>query len=545
MGRTGVRRWFWLGCGLAGVGAIAAAVLGTGLLGFQLYQLEWRRQGETDLRFANVDLPFTNITDISAQTGSLPFMASVVIDLDNDGRDEVVLGGGRDQADGVFRYDDAAQAFVDISGDHALAKPDGDATLGGASIDVDNDGFTDLLLARESGVWLYRNDNGRLSGERLDLTLDPTTTPLSIALGDINGDGEVDLYISGYLKNEQVEGQTIFTRPYGGYSYLFVKVGPRTWRDATQEYGLRRQHNTFTAVFADADNDGDADLVVAQDTGVVETYQNTGSAPMRSVDNPSVYSYPMGVAAGDFNGDGLIDFYFSNVGHTLPETLTRGDLPEDAPFNPAYMLFENQGDLVFHDTAAERQVERFGFGWGVVAADMDLDGWEDLLVAQNYAKFGQPFLVHRYTGHILRNIEGTHFAPVEKRARATNRLFAIAPLVGDFNGDHLPDLVWANLNGPARAFINTTPDRNWIAVRLPDVAASLNARIEVSVGGRVITRQVVASQGLASDPSSAVVIGLGADTMAENVHVTYPDGRTRTFTDVAAGAVLDASDGRP
>ncbi len=535
-----IKGWFWLGCGSIGAGTVALLALGTGLFGFQLFQLEWRPQGRTDLRFQRVELPFSNQIDLSETTGSLPFMAAVAIDLDNDGRDEVVLGGGRGQADGVFRFDGGA--FVDVGGEHALTKADDDATMGGASIDVDGDGFTDLFLARESGVWLFRNIGGRLSGGRLDLELDPTTTPISIALGDVNGDGAVDFYVSGYVRNDLVEGQTVFTRPYGGYSHLFENDGAGGWRDVSEAYGVWRRHNTFTAVFADADNDGDADLVVAQDTGVVETYENTGAPPLRRVDNPSVNSYPMGIAAGHFDDGDLIDFYFSNVGHTLPTALTRGDLPDDAPFNPDYMLFENQGGLRFADVAAARGAARLGFGWGVVAADLDLDGWEDLVVAQNYAKFGQPLVFHRYAGKILLNRDGGRFQPVEKRAGAANRLFAIAPLIGDFNGDHLPDLVWANLNGPARALINIDRERNWIEVRLPDVAASLNARITARVGERRIHRQTVASQGLASDSSSVIVIGLGRSESADEVRVAFADGRERVFENVAAGAVLRPGD---
>lgn len=540
-----VRKWFWVGCGAVGIGVIVLALLGSGWLGFRLFQLEWTPQGQTDLRMRAAPIAFENQTDISEHTGSLPFMAGVIIDIDGDFRDEVFLGGGRGQADGLFRYDDALGAFANISADHDLSKATDDATMGGAAIDVNGDGTTDLLVARESGIWLYLNHGGRLSGARLPLAIDPTTTPVSIALGDVNKDGRVDFYVSGYLRNALVEGQTVFNRPYGGYSQFFLNVGALQWEDATRAYGFWRQHNTFTAVFADLDNDADSDLVVAQDTGVVETYENTGAPPFRRIANPSVNSYPMGIAAGDFNGDGLLDLYFSNVGHTLPRQLLRGDLPGDAPFNPDYMLFQNGGELAFRDVAAERGAAHIGFGWGVVGADMDLDGWEDLIIAQNYAKFGQPAIIHRYSGRILQNYAGARFRPVEQRAGAANPLFAISPLVGDFNGDQLPDLVWANLRGPARAFINVTPGRRAIAIRLDNDATTLNARILVTAGGRTLTRQIVASQGLSAGQSAKLMIGLGAAARAERVSVIFADGRTVSTDDVAAGSVVDMRRARP
>ncbi len=534
-----IRKWFWFGCGALGVGTILLFILSSGWLGFRLVQLEWKPQGNTDLRFVSVDLPFENQSDIREKSGSLPFMAGVVINTERDLYDEVFLGGGRDQPDALFSYSSLLGKFVNDSTDHDLAKPEGDATMGGVSVDVDKDGWTDLIVARESGVWLYRNSGGTLGDGKIIFKPEAGTTALSVAPGDVNADGLADLYVSGYISNDRVEGQTIFTRPYGGYSYLLLGNSAGNFTDATDVWGLRRQHNTFTAVFADFDDDGDADLVVAQDTGQVETWRNNGAPPFERLENPSVNSYPMGIAAGDFTGDGALDFYFSNVGNTLPSALLRGDLPKSTPFNSDYMLFAGDGQGTFTDNAAEMNAARIGFGWGVVAADFNLDGWEDIAIAQNYAKFGQPALIHRYAGKILQNSQGRKFDPVEKRAGATNRLFAISPLAGDFNGDGLPDLVWANLKGQATAFLNATPDRHSIRIRLDDSVSAYSAHIEALVDGRTLVRQVVPAQGLGSDSSADIFIGLGDAVNAESITVRFPDGQVRSAEQVAAGTVID------
>ena len=531
-------KWFWLGCGTAGLALVVFFLAGSGLFGLRLYQLEWKTQGETALRFERVDTPFANVSDITKKWGSLPFLAAVVIDIDGDGRDEAFVGGGRAQQDALLAFDSAAGAFRDIAAGRGLSKNAGDATMGGGAIDIDGDGAPELFVARESGVWLYRNRGGTFDGAKLDLPIDADTVPLSIAFGDVNRDGAVDFYLSGYLRNALVDRQTQFTGPYGGYSYLFVNNGDDSWRDATEEYGLKRQHNTFTALFSDLDNDGDGDLVVAQDTGHVEMWENAGAPPMRRIENPSVYSYPMGIAAGDIDEDGLTDLYFSNVGPTLPEAVVRGDLPSDAPFNSDYMLFENRGGLSFEDAAKRYKAARLGFGWGAVAADLDLDGWEDLTVAQNYAKFDDEIIIPRYDGKILRNQDGVIFAPVEKRAGAVNRLFALSPMIGDYDGDGLPDLVWANLKGPARAFLNRTPGARSIRIAFPDNLSSLHARVEIAVGDRVLHRQIVSGQGISSDQTASLFVGLGDAAAAERVTIRFADGRVETFDNVMAGAVL-------
>ncbi len=537
-----VRKWFWFGCGATGLGTILMLLLSSGLLGFRLFQLEWKPQGQTDLTFREVPLAFENATDLTGKTGSLPFMAGVVMDIDQDGQDEVVLGGGRGQADGVFGYASDKDRFLDLAGDHDVTKANSDATMGGASVDLDLDGWPELLLVRETGLWIFDNSAGRLGAGRLAFAPPDAdrTTLLSIAPGDVNGDGLTDLYLSGYIRNVDVEGQTIFTRPYGGYAYLLTGNADGGFTDTTETWGLRRQHNTFTALFADFDSDGDPDLIVAQDTGVVETWRNDGAPPLVRTENPSVNSYPMGLAASDFTGDGTLDLYASNVGHTLPTALLRGDLPDDAPFNPDYMLWSGDGAGGFTDIARTMGAARIGFGWGVVAADLNLDGWEDIIVAQNYAKFGQPAIIHRYAGKILQNDAGRRFHPVEKRAGAGNRLFAISPLIGDFNRDMRPDLVWANLRGPSRALLNEIPGALAIKLRLDDSVHAYGAHIRIATSARTRMHQVIPAQGLASDQGAALFIGLGGASGPASIRIDWPDGTSDSFDGVTAGSVIDA-----
>lgn len=541
-----IRRWF--GRRTALLLPVSLFVLcGMLWLGFRLSQLEWMSQGQTDLVFEETRLDWRNRTDLTDKTGSLPFMAGVVIDVDSDGYDELVLGGGRDQDDRLFGHSAIMDRFLDRSHQHVLTKTKGDATMGGASADLDRDGYPELLLVRESGLWIFPNDRGALREPWLAFVPDEQnrTTLLSVAAGDVNKDGVTDLYLSGYIRNSEVEGQTIFSRPYGGYSYLLAGDQDGSFSDVSEAWGLRRQHNTFTALFADFESDGDSDLIVAEDTGRIETWRNDGAPPFRETPNPSVFSYPMGLAAGDFNGDGNLDVYASNAGPTLPEAMLRGDLPGDASFNPDYMLFAGDGAGSFTDIAGAMGAARIGFGWGVVAADFNLDGWEDIAIAQNYAKLDQPLIVPRYAGKILQNDHGRRFRPVEKRSGAANRYFAIAPIIGDFDGDMRPDLVWANLNGPARAFLNRTDKVNCIVIRLDDSISGYGATVRVDLGDRVLVRRLIPSQGLSSDQSAKMIIGIGTSTSAKGVSVDYQDGAYRSFGPVLAGNVIDARRDRP
>lgn len=509
-------------CGaIIGIGGIVFLVL-SAFGAFRYWQAEKIPQGETSLRFEAVDLPFTHKADLE---NSLPFLASAAIDIDGDGVDELFLGGGNRQADAFLAFRNGKFERLDVT----LTKDEIDATHGAATIDLDNDGDVDLLVARESGIWYHENQAGRFGSTKLDLDLADNTTPLSIGLADINQDGLADMYVSGYIKINLVEGETNFDKSYGGYSYLFLNAGNGDWTDISKSAGVWRKHNTFIGLFADLDNDRDSDLIIAQDTGVVEMYSNNGDMTFAPIPNPSVYSYPMGVAAGDYDNDGLIDLYFSNVGYTMPPALLRGNLKKDDPFNPAYMLFRNEGGLKFSDKAEPMNAARYGFGWGTVFADMNLDGKEDLLAAQNYARFPAQKLLAKYPGKILQNY-GDKFQPVEEVAGAENRKYAISPIVSDFNQDGWPDLVWANLDGPSQTYINKGGENNFIKVRLPNTARSINAQVTLtSTNGQLQYKQMITSQGLGSDQGRDIIFGLEPNDSVETVEVEFQDGSVETF----------------
>ena len=523
-----------LWCGAVIVVGVIVFLLFSAFGALRFWQAEKAPQGETDLAFIAAELPFVHKADL---VNSLPFLASAAIDIDGDGRDELFLGGGDEQADEIFAFRNNRFEKLPLT----FAKDAVDATHGAATMDIDNDGDTDLFTARESGIWFHENTGGKFRSVNLGLGLADNTVPLSIGFGDLNKDGLADMYIAGYIKISLVEGETIFADNYGGFSYLFLNEGEGNWRDISKEAGVWRQHNTFLGVFADLDNDLDSDLVIAQDTGRVELYSNNGDMTFTPIENPSDYSYPMGVAVGDYDNDGLVDLYFSNVGYTLPPAVLRGDLGKNDVFNPSYMLFHNEGNLKFTDTSEAMNAAKYGFGWGTVMADMNLDGLEDMLAAQNYARFPANSLLQHYPGKILQNY-GDKFQPVEKVAGAENTLFGIAPVVSDFNGDGWPDLVWANLDGESLAYMNKGGDRNWIKVRLPNTARSLNARVTVTASnGLIQTKQLLTSQGLGSDQGRDLIFGLGDAESVASVTVAFQNGVIRTFDAPKTGSVLKAS----
>ncbi len=476
-------------------------------------------------QFTEMEIPFDHQLNPDE---SLPFVGSAIIDIDNDGQEEFFLGGGPNQQDKLFSYKDGS--FVDVSDGKGLTKVDTkDATFGVSVVDADRNGFSDLIVSRTTGVWLYSNTNGVFTGEKLDIAMPEGSTQLSVAISDINRDGHIDLFVAGYTHKELVEGQNIFREGYGGSSIMLLNNGDNTFTDITESAGMTYIHNTFMGVFTDVDNDGFEDLVVAHDTGQVKTWKNNGNNTFTDVNNPNSesFSYPMGIAVSDYDNDGLTDFFFSNVGSTPPLFMVRGDLTEEQVFNEKWMLFKNQGDFKFDDVAATAKVADYEFSWGAIFEDFNLDGRDDLVVSENY--IGLPpfkFEFLRLPGRFLVQNENGEFAEVGAQSDIVNKRFSITPITADFNQDGYPDLIHVNIAGKSKAFISKGGKASYLKVMLPNTIESIAAKITVKLdNGKVLYRDYISGEGLLSDQSHVQIFGLG-DAKATDVSVKYINGKT-------------------
>lgn len=480
-------------------------------------------------QFSHTALDFEHTLDNSL---SLPFVASAVIDINNDGKEELFIGGGPAQQDALYEFKDGSFQRLDAE---LLVKTEiNDASFGASVIDVDNNGFSDLILSRTNGVWLYLNNRGRFKGQKLDLPIPADTSPLSVAIADINRDGYFDLYVAGYIRKELVEGQNIFNKEgYGGSSLMLLNNGDNTFSDITQSSGLQFKHNTFMGIFVDIDNDGHEDLVVAHDTGQVRTWKNLGNMTFKNMPNPNSQqsSYPMGIAVTDYKNDGLVDFFFSNVGSTPPEFVVKGDLRDDQFFNPKWIFFQNKGDFSFDDTAQQVKLADYEFSWGAVFEDFNLDGLDDLVVSENYIGFPPhkiPFL--RLPARFLVQTPTGEFAATGEQSGVRNSDYGITPLTADFNNDGYPDLVHINIAGQSKVFINKGGKAHYLKVKLPDGIESIAAKIKVTLNnGKVLHRHVVSGEGLGSEQSRIQIFGLG-EAAATDVTVSYIDGRQASKT---------------
>ncbi len=522
-----VIKWFLGGLVLL-VGLMMVMLVGMGLSDARI-DYDVSLAGVDIPRYTAIDVPFDQSNDFSS---AHPFAAGAVIDIDNDGIEELFLGGGPGQSDALLRFENGSFVMIE---NHGIEKADEAASFGASVIDTDGDGLDDLLVSRTDGVWLHRNLGSRFASEKLPLAIPDDTTPMSVAIVDLNRDGHFDLFVAGYIRLDLVEGQNIFNKKgYGGSSRLFMNRGDNTFEDVTDAAGLTYVHNTFMGIFVDIDKDGDEDLVVAHDTGQVRTWQNQGDGTFVNRNNPNsdVYSYPMGIAVGDYNNDGWTDFAFSNVGSTPPNFMIRGDLTDEQVNNWKWMLFENLGNFEFRDSAEAAKIADYEFSWGMTFEDLNLDGRDDLIVSENYIGLPPhkiPFL--RLPGRLLIQNANGEFVAVGKEAGVINKRYSIAPIYSDFNNDGYPDIVHVNLAGRSQAFLSQGGDAGFLKVELPNRVSSIAAVVEVTLeNGEKRSKVFVSGEGLGSDPTHILTFALG-EQRAKHVAVDYIGG-TREERDI-------------
>lgn len=453
-----------------------------------------------------------------------PFVGAAVIDIDGDGHQEIFVGGGDGQPDSLFTMRDGK--LVNIIESTSLSELT--ATHGANSIDLDNDGDTDLLVTRADGLFLYVNDNGRFTKRQIPVDLPADAAPLNVAVGDFDRDNDGDLYISNFIDFANFRSVTFSDPSHAKTNILLRNDGELSFTDITAESGTASLQNTFLSSFIDVNQDGWLDLVVAQNTGQVEFFRNNRNGTFSPQTVKTGWGFWMGLTAGDIDKDGDQDLFFTNSGTSVPHWFLEiaGDGTDAQPRNYGWILLRNDGDFKFTDVTQAYQLDNYGFGWGAAFEDLTLNGELDLLVAQNYIKWPP----HRWF-----SLSSKSFALQDGKyyhlpaLGLENPAFAQAPLIADLNNDGRPDVFWVNMEGAPRAFLNRSYE-NFITLEFPDNSASIGVSAYLVVDGvRSYTRLVQNNSGFSTDGAATLTFGLGRRRNVEKIEIRWSDGRQRVI----------------
>ena len=273
------------------------------------------------------------------------------------------------------------------------------------ALDLDHDGDRDLVVALQFDLLLMRN-KGDAKFE-LMARVPTRAQTFSLSAADYDLDGDLDLFACGYnpsAEDLEESGGMGSPTPFhdannGGKNILLKNMGSFDFRDATKESGLDEQNNTrfsFAAGWEDYDQDGDPDLYVANDYGRNNLYRNDKGRFVdvaRELDVEDMSS-GMSVSWGDVNRDGRSDLYVSNMFSSAGNRITyqkqflNGRAGENLSgfqrFARGNSLFYATDDGGFKDVSVDSGATMARWAWGSRLADLDNDGWEDVLAANGF-----------------------------------------------------------------------------------------------------------------------------------------------------------------
>jgi hypothetical protein len=300
----------------------------------------------------------------------------------------------RNNGDGTFD-DVSAAAGVDVLDSSSMA----------LFADLDNDGDQDLLVVTGSQVLLFHNDGeDKFIRHAKPGFATSGATLTSAALADYDRDGDLDLYLCAY--DFWTPGATYDApTPYydatnGPPNFLYRNRGDGTFEDVTKSSGMMQNNSrfSFSASWADYDKDGHPDLYVANDFGRNNLYRNNGNGTFTDVAAKAGVedlAAGMSVSWGDYDGDGWLDLYVSNMWSSAGQRLTFNPAFEqvagDASIRAAFQrqargnsLFRNNQDGTFTDVTLDAGVEFGRWAWGSGLFDYDNDGRLDIFVTNGY-----------------------------------------------------------------------------------------------------------------------------------------------------------------
>ena len=529
-----VGRWFAIAAGAVCIVILIGALFLYSHTHTDKYDVELSNQTAVPT-FRSVPINFTHFY---AKDISLPLAPSALIDINNDAVDEVFFGGGLDQQDALFSYQN--DAFTDIIRSTGIPRKKNFTTLGVGSADFDNNGFTDLIVSREDGLTIYYNQNGRFTTIEIGTPIDDQLTPTGITLGDVNKDGHVDIFLTSCQRKDLQKAIGGSEKNYISTSALLINKGNNTFINRTVEAGLAFKENAYSAMIVDIDNNSWLDLVVAYENSEIRIYENKENLNFVLKDNPLTGKIASltGIASGDYNNDGFIDFFFSNSGSTLPAVVAKAKAENSRNVYQQWILLENNKDFTFTNVADRVKLSDYEWSKGAVMADMNNDGLQDLIVAENDVDFA-PAEFFKLPGRFLLQQPDTTFIPVEKQAKVVSREYSISPLVSDFNLDGYLDLIWTNINAPVKAYISNGGDNNYIQVKIASDAISLGAKVNVLTPTKNLLEHFVVGEGLCSDQTSLVHFGLGKDTRVYQIMIYYTDSRKDVVKNPKINTVVD------
>lgn len=485
---------------------------------------------------------------------------AVAFDYNNDGYEDLFITGG--QASDALYLNKKDGTFENVYEKSGLKTAVKYVTQGAVSADVNKDGWRDLFICtinssankekipRAPNLLFINNGDGTFRDATVEYGLDRYYSFTTAAMfGDVNNDGYPDIYVGNYFKEfagklSLIDDAVIVNSKQMAKGYLLINKGGKYFEDEYDAYGLKHKGFGFGGVFTDYDNDGDLDLIVNHDFGYKNTpnklYENKYPEDrFEDVSEKMKMNLPMnamGTAVGDYNNDGLLDYYITNIkGNFFMVNKGKGQpfVNESQQLGTKYnSLFDEEGSYM-------------SVGWGANFGDFDNDGDLDLFVANGCLN---PY-VQPNPDLYLENNNGT-FVNRSVEKNLSDRGVSRGSLYFDYDNDGDLDLLEVNQNpvdssftGASKTLLyrNDSATGNWLKVQLTGIDADKNgigARVEVIAGDLRMIREIDGGSSHSSQNSVIAHFGLGSAKQADTIKVTWTGGNQQILVGQAANQLV-------
>lgn len=508
-----------------------------------------------------------------------------IFDYDNDGLPDIYLLNGStfDALRGKAKPPRAALyhnlgnwRFEDVTDKAGVANERWGT--GVAVGDYNNDGYLDIYVSNFGVSRLYRNNgDGTFTDVAEQVGVARKGWSTGATWGDYDGDGRLDLFVPGYVEFDinNLPPSPAEAGKSGGISQNFcqfrgvpVMCGPRglpgesdtlyhqkpdgTFEDVSLKAGVNdpQKYYGFSSAFVHVNEDDLLDLIVVNDSTPKQLYINKGDGTFEEVGYPSGIALNengreqagMGLAIGDYDNDGRVDFYITNFS------------------DDSNTLYHNDGEGNFTDVtvqAGHGEPTIPFLGWGTAFIDYDNDCWQDILIANGhvYPVVDQYQWGTSYAQQMLlfRNLSNGRF---ERVGAAPGSALAMAwsargMAIGDLDNDGRLDAVINTIDGPPVILRNVYESKNhWLLLKLVGDPAkrsprdAIGAVVYVTVGKMRQRRDVVSGGNYASQNDLRLHFGLGPATKVDKIEVHWPGGGVETFENVEADRILTIVQGK-
>ncbi len=463
-------------------------------------------------------------------------------------------------------------SFTDVTTKSGLAKTGwGQAVCIG---DYDNDGFEDLFISYYGKNALFHNNgNGTFTdvSEKAGVAGTKTRWGAGAAFLDYDKDGRLDLFVANYIDLDLKTAPTPETGPClykgvmvacgppgleGGKNILYHNEGNGVFVDVSEKAGILKTNGIYGlgVLTADFDNDGWMDIYVADDSAPAILYHNNKNGTFTDVATEAGCAYSgdgkpqagMGVSAGDFDGDGMMDIFktnFSGDTSTLYRNVTKSG---------AALTFD---DVTF---MAGIGLNTRWLGWGCGWLDFDNDSWLDILLVNGHV-YPEVEKLTTEAGYpqrkvLYQNLRNGTFADItEKIGGAILEPTASRGCAfGDYDNDGDVDVVINPVNDtPVLMRCDSITDNNWLTIRALGTKSNrsgIGARIQLKIETedkqlRTLIDEVRSGGSYYSQNDLRAHFGLGKGAKVKTMEVKWPSGTVDTMSDVAVNQVIYVKEG--